>query len=218
MIQGKVIMVANLLDNDAYPWHADWYSARVRESLGKRYDDSFRLWYNDNADHITPGPRTVRLVQYDGIVQQALRDVSAWAERGVKPAKSTRYDVIDAQIKVPENTAARKGIQPIVDLTVDGAKRIDVNAGQTVTFEAKIQVPSGAGKIVGTEWDFTGTGNFTSSNFGKPRQTVKVSATFTYTKPGTYFPALRATSQREGDTGTSFAKVQNLGRVRVIVD
>jgi hypothetical protein len=215
MLQGKVIVVANLLDTDAYPWHADWYSARVRESLGERYDDNFRLWYNDNADHI--GPRTARLVQYNGILQQALRDVSAWAERGVAPARSTRYDVVDSQIRVPENAEARQGIQPVVELTVNGAALVDVAAGQSVTFVAKIQVPPGAGKVVGTEWDFVGTGNFTASPFGSPSETVEVSVPFTYTTPGTYFPALRVTSHREGDTSTPFAKVQNLGRVRVVV-
>ncbi|MFB5678867.1 PKD domain-containing protein [Paenibacillus terreus] len=214
-IQGKVIMVANLLDTDAFPWHADWYSARVRESLGKRYDDNFRLWYNDNTDHI--GARTARLAQYNGILQQALRDVSAWAEKGVPPARSTRYNVVDSQIKVPEIAAARRGIQPVVNLTVDGSDRIDIAAGQTVTFTAKIQVPPGAGKIVGVDWDFLGTGDFVASSYGSPSQTVKMSATFTYKTPGTYFPALRATSDREGDKATPFAKVQNLGRVRVVV-
>jgi len=32
-----------------------------------------------------------------------------------------------------------------------------------------------------------------------------------------YFPVLRATSQREGDFQTPYARVQNLGRVRVVV-
>jgi PKD domain len=215
MINGKVIVVANLLDVDAYPWHADWYAQRVKEALGDRFDDNFRVWYNDNADHI--GPRTARLVQYAGILQQALRDVSAWAERGVAPARSTRYDVVDSQIRVPANAAARRGIQPIVDLTVNDAARIDVAAGQPITFVAKIQIPPGAGKVVSTEWDFLGDGNFTASPFGSPKQTVEVSVTFTYTTPGTYFPALRATAQREGNTSTPFARVQNLGRVRVVV-
>ncbi|MDF2790199.1 MAG: hypothetical protein K0S80_3297 [Neobacillus sp.] len=215
MIQGKVIMVGNLLDTDAYPWQADWYSARVKESLGERFDDNFRVWYNDNADHI--GPRTNRLVQYDGILQQSLLDLSAWVERDVDPAPSTRYEVIDSQIKVPDNAAVRRGIQPVVDLTVNGNTRIDVNAGQTVTFMAKIQVPPGAGEVVGTDWDFLGTGNFETSSFGKPNETVMAKTTFTYNKPGTYFPALRVTSQREGDMNTPFAKVQNLGRTRVVV-
>ena len=38
-----------------------------------------------------------------------------------------------------------------------------------------------------------------------------------FAEPGTYFPALRATSQRQGDATTAFARVQNLGRVRVVV-
>lgn len=44
-----------------------------------------------------------------------------------------------------------------------------------------------------------------------------VKASHTFTKPGTYFPVLRATSQRKGDQQTAFARVQNLGRVRVVV-
>jgi hypothetical protein len=86
-------------------------------------EDSFRLWYNDNADHI--GPRTPRLVSC--------------------------------------------------------------------------------------------TGNFTAASFGPPKLTVHVQANFTYTTPGTYFAALRATSQRDGDPITPFARVQNLGRVRIVV-
>lgn len=214
-IQGKVILVANLLDNDAYPWHADWYSARVKESLGERYDDNFRLWFNDNADHINS--HNTRLVQYFGIVQQALRDVSAWAEKGFEPARSTRYDVVDSQIIVKENAAVRRGIQPVIDLSVNGVTRIDIAAGQKVTFLAKIQVPPGTGKIVGTEWDFNGTDKFTPSSLGNFNGTSLLSATFTYTEPGTYFPALRVTSQREGDGNMPFAKVQNLDRVRVVV-
>jgi hypothetical protein len=215
-IQGKIIVVANLLDVDAYPWHADWYSARVRESLGQqRYDDNFRLWYNDNADHI--GPRTARLVQYEGMLQQALRDLTAWVERGIAPARSTRYGLVDSQVRVPDDAAGRQGVQPVVELTVNGAAWIDVAAGQTLTFVAKVQVPPAAGKVVATEWDFDGTGNFTAWPFGGPRPMVEVSVPFTYTTPGLYFPALRATSQREGDPSTPFAKVQNLGRVRVVV-
>ncbi|WP_028609700.1 PKD domain-containing protein [Paenibacillus harenae] len=215
-IHAKVIMVVNLLDMDAYPWNADWYSSRVKESLGNRYDDNFRVWYNDNADHISPA-RTRRLVQYDGLLQQALRDVSAWVEKGVAPARSTKYEVADGQVTVPEKATQRQGIQPVVDLTVGGAARIDIAAGQTATFTAKIQVPPGSGKIVRTEWDFAGTGDFKAWEFGVPRPTVNISMKFKYTKPGTYYPAIRITSQREGDVNTPFAQVQNLGRVRVVV-
>lgn len=216
-IHAKVIMVVNLFDMDAYPWNADWYSARVKESLGNRYADNFRLWYNDNADHISPA-RTPRLVQYDGILQQALRDVSAWVEKGVAPPQSTSYKVVDGQVKVPGLAALRQGIQPVVDLTVGGAAKIDVKAGQTVTFIARIQVPKGSGKIVSTEWDFNGTGDFKAWKFGAPRQTVNISMKFKYTKPGSYYPAIRVTSQRQGDTKTPFALIQNLSRIRVDVN
>ena len=209
-------MVDNLLDTDAFPWHADWYAAQVLAALGRRgFQDNFRLWYNDNADHL--GPRTPRLVQYDGILQQALRDVSAWAEQGIAPPRSTRYDVVDSQVSVPASAAARRGIQPVVDLKVDGATRIDVTAGQPVTFRAHIHVPPRTGEIVATEWDLEGTGAFTPAAFGAPNRVVHLRTTYTYTTPGTYYAALRATAQRDGDTDTSFARVQNLGRVRVVV-
>ena len=214
-IHAKVILVDNLLDTDAFPWDGDWYSARVKQALGASYDDNFRLWYNDNTDHI--GNRTPRLINYDGILQQALRDVAAWAEHGVAPARSTRYDIADSQISVPANAAVRQGVQPVVDLTVDNDTRIDVAAGQTVRFKAKIQDPPETGEIVALDWDFAGNGNFTPFAFGASKPTVEVDATFTYTRPGTYFAALRATSQRDGDATTPFTKVQNLGRVHVVV-
>jgi hypothetical protein len=125
--------------------------------------------------------------------------------------------VDDSQVEVPGNATARRGIQPVVDLTVDGTDRIDVAVGRSVTFKARIEVPPAAGRIVTTEWDFAGTGTFTPKSFGPPRRTVEVSQTFTYSKPGTYFPVLRVAAQRQGDTATPFAQVANLGRVRVVV-
>ena len=41
--------------------------------------------------------------------------------------------------------------------------------------------------------------------------------THSYDTPGTYFPVVRGTTQREGDPGHGFARAQNLGRARVIV-
>ena len=49
------------------------------------------------------------------------------------------------------------------------------------------------------------------------KPSVSVKATHAYSQPGAYFPVLRVTSQREGDLKTPFARVQNLGRVRVVV-
>jgi hypothetical protein len=41
--------------------------------------------------------------------------------------------------------------------------------------------------------------------------------THTYPEPGTYFPVVRVTSQREGDRDTPYGLIQNLARVRVVV-
>lgn len=38
-----------------------------------------------------------------------------------------------------------------------------------------------------------------------------------YNGAGTWFPTLRVASQREGDAKTPFARIYNLGRVRVVV-
>ncbi|MGX9901360.1 hypothetical protein ACW0JT_18475 [Arthrobacter sp. SA17] len=225
-ITGKVIIVSNLLDPDAYPWQADWYAQRVKAALGDRVDDNFRVWLNDNADHldgtvIASGPvaqyRSTRLIDYSGMLMQAVRDVSAWVETGAAPAKSTKYDLHDSQFTVPGNAAVRRGIQPTVDLTSDDQTRIDVAVGQPVTLHGKIQVPLGAGKVTATEWDVMGAGNYVATPFGSPGQTVVAEKAVTYTEPGTYYPALRATSQRSGNSSTPFGHVQNLGRIRVVV-
>lgn len=215
-IRGKVIMVANLLDCDAYPWHADWYRSRVREELGEGYEDSFQLWFNDYADHVEP--HNAFLIDYRGILEQALRDVSAWAETGVAPVQSTRYEVLDGQIRVPRDAATRCGVQPVVDLTINGETVIDVAVGEPVHFKAMVQVPQGAGKIVCVEWDFLGAGEFAEKTpLKQPEEAVEITNTHIYTEPSTYMAALRATSHREGDVNANFARIHNLGRVRVVV-
>lgn len=98
---------------------------------------------------------------------------------------------------------------------------VEVTVGEVVQFSAEIEVPPGSGTVVHAEWDFEGDGDFpvvqafddTDSTF----MMVRLTATYAFAEPGTYFPALRATSQRDGDSKTPFARVQNLGRVRVVV-
>ncbi|MER6559550.1 Tat pathway signal sequence domain protein, partial [Streptomyces sp. NPDC001027] len=221
MLHGKTIAVANLLDSDAFPWHADWYDQQVRAQLGDAYDDTFRLWYNDYADHqedavITPA-REAHFIDFTLIVQQALRDVSAWTERGVKPPRSTCYTVSDGQVRVPARASVRHGVQPVVHLSVGHGDRVKVRTGERVVFRASVQVPPGAGQLVSVEWDALGTGAYSPVPFGAGRQEVDLHRTHAYTAPGTYFAVLRATVQREGDAKTPFARVQNLARVRVVV-
>jgi hypothetical protein len=214
-----MIALESLMDIDALPWQADWYRTKVKEALGKHLDDTFRLYFIDHAQHTPPVGQAAqaRTVSYQGALEQALRDVSAWVEKGVSPPASTSYKVVDAQVEVPPKAESRKGIQPIVELKVNGGVRAEVAVGQPVTFSATAEVPPNTGKMVAAEWDFEGTGGYVPAELGDIRATVSVKATHAYSQPGTYFPALRATSQGEGDPKTQFGRIQNLGRARVVV-
>jgi hypothetical protein len=95
-----------------------------------------------------------------------------------------------------------------------------VKVGQAVDFSGAIEVPPGTGKVAVADWDFEGTGDYPVK--GEIKNTdaagahATVSITYAFTKPGTYFPVLRAGSQRDPD-GTPHAQVMNLDRVRVVV-
>jgi hypothetical protein len=228
----KMIVMENLMDEAAYPWQGDWYRNRVREHLGAKIDDSYRLWYVDHAMHVSPGSYLAvgeggninagyssvdtHIISYSGILQQALRDVVAWAEKGVAPPPTTAYKIEDGQVIVPPTASERKGIQPVVTLTANGGARADIQVGQSVKFEAVAEAPTGTGLIVLAQWDFDGSGAFPEHTAITPKSRIAVSTTHTFTKPGTYFPAVRVASHRKGDAKTTYALARNLARVRVV--
>ncbi|WP_236549302.1 PKD domain-containing protein [Novosphingobium sp. TCA1] len=218
--EGKMILLSSLWDREAMPWQADWYFQRVRSHLGDRTDANLRLWYTDHALHgdepVNEDPN--RIVSYQGALQQALRDLSAWVEKGVTPPASTSYRIEDGQVIVPPGAAERRGIQPVVDLKVTGGDKAEVKAGQSVKFAGTITAPPGAGKLIAAEWDFSGKGAFdVSSRVPKGAQKLSVTIDHAFPAPGTYFVALRGALQREGDSRTPYARIENLGRVRVVV-
>ena len=221
--KGKMIVLESLWDTEAYPWQADWYRSKVKAGLGDSTDNNFRLWFTDHANHadfVRPGDPT-HIVSYLGVLQQALRDLSLWVEKGVAPPASTEYKIVDGQVEVPATAQARKGIQPVVHLTVNGGERMAVPVGKPVTFTAQVEVPPGTGKVVAAEWDFEGAGTFpVAGQFKSATATTSIitlKTTYTFAKPGMYFPTLRAVTQRQGDAKTPYARIQNLGRVRVVV-
>jgi hypothetical protein len=219
--QGKMIVVQSLLDGDALPWMAAWYQAKVRDVLGASIDDNYRLWYTDNAQHVAPTTalQMTHVISYQGILEQALRDLSAWVEKGVAPPVSTNFTVKEGQVHVPHSAVTRKGIQPVVDLKVHGGVRTEVAVGKPVTFTATIETPPGTGSVVAADWDLEGTGEYaTAEQLSNDKSAnITVTASHAYTRPGVYFAAIRATSQRQGDAETPYARAQNLGRVRVVV-
>jgi len=217
----KMIVVNTLMDEMALPWNADWYRNKVKEAKGPKYDDSFRLWFFDHSLHggVSKGPQATRVTNYTGVLQQALRDVAAWAEKGTPPPVGTVYKMNDGQVEVPAKAHERKGVQPVVTLTANGGARADVAVGTPVEFTGVVEVPPGSGKVVDAEWDFEGSGEFPikgqiSADESGERATVKT--TYRFSKAGTYFAVLRAASQRKPD-GSPYARALNIARARVVV-
>lgn len=218
-LTAKTIVLAALMDIDAFAWQADWYRHQAREALGADFEDNFGILFIDNAHHENPLTplQSAHVVSFGGALQQALRDLAAWVEKGVRPSES-QYRVEDAQVLLPGSAAERKGIQPVVNLSVNGAERADVKAGEQVNFTASIEVPPGTGKVVCAEWDFEGAGEFSvKADFGPPGEKVGLSVLHAFDGPGTRFPALRVASQREGDANTPYGRVENIALVRVVV-
>ncbi len=217
-VHGKVLVLAALMDIDSFPWQADWYRSRAKEALGDAFDENVAIWFIDRAHHENPlsALQRANVVSFGGALQQALRDMALWVENGIKPAE-TAYRVEDAQVLVPRSAGERGGVQPIVHLAANGGERADISAGGSITFTATIEVPPGMGKVVSAEWDFEGAGDFPVSAAFEPAETVRLTAAHSYKAPGTRFPVLRVAAQREGDPDTPYARVLNLGQVRVVV-
>jgi hypothetical protein len=218
--KGKMILMCSLWDREAFAWQGDFYRDKVKVNLGDKADENFRIWYTDKALHgdLSKQEYPTRTVSYLGVLQQALLDLSAWVEKGIIPPASTNYKVEDGQVIVPTSATERKGIQPTIDLKVNGKQRAEVAVNKAVTFTASIEVPANTGSIVSAEWDFEGAGTFPiKAEIQKTGKQVTIKTIHSFSKSGTYFPTLRVASQREGDSKIAFTRIQNLERVRVVV-
>lgn len=171
-------------------------------------------------DNDTKPTESTRIVSYTPVIQQALRDLTQWVENGIVPPPSTNYSVSDGQVILPSTAKERLGFQPVVDLVIKGKLRADVKVGEAVSFSGQISVPSGMGKIVGAEFDFEGSGTFpikATLELSKGGESATVASSYNFQKPGTYFVALKAYSQRSANIESSYGRSANLGRVRVVV-
>jgi hypothetical protein len=217
--EGKMIVVESLLDREALPWQADWYRAKVEEHLGSAVDDHFRLWFTDNALHGDNEAQEspTHTVSYLGVLHQALRDIAGWVERGIPPPPSTSYEVADGQVVLLPHAKRRHGIQPVVTLAANGDESADVSPGHDVIFTATAEVPDGTGAIVKVEWDLDGSGHFAVSETVGSAEKIVVEHRFAFERPGTYFPTVRVTANRDRDTNSRYGRVYNLARSRVVV-
>jgi hypothetical protein len=231
-MSNKMIYVQPTLDNMVWPTSISSYHKRVKENLGEKIDENFRLWFVENACHGAPdviGPMLLgggdpdawlsRLVSYDGVTSQVLRDLVGWVERGEEPHAYGGYELTrDNQLVLPATAAERKGVQPLVRLTANGGARAEVKVGQPVTFVGWAEQPANAGGVVAADWDFEGTGAYQPADArldGAPG-VVELKAMHAFERPGTYFTSFRVGAHCEGANGRGL-KAQNLARARVVV-
>lgn len=222
-INGKVIICASLMDEQAYPWQADWYRRKINSVSEKKADADCRIWYFDHTLHGDETKTTNELYEtsYVGGLKQALLDLAQWVETGEEPIRSSVYQVNAGQVVAPETARERGGIQPVVCALANGEKCAHVKAGEPVVFIAEAEVPDKAGILTHVEWSFEGDedfpykSEFTLSDGGCHG---KVECSHTYAKTGTYFAVVRVMSQRDGDKEDLYTQVRNIDRVRIVVE
>ena len=222
-MKGKMILCSSLWDRESFAWQGDWYRNRVKKHLGDESAESnFRLWYTDRALHGDADDPT-QSVSYQTTIYQALLDISAWVEKGIKPSETTDYRVVDGQVVLGKDAKSRGGVQPVASATINGKQRTDVKAGEEVTVHVVVETPVGTGRLVKADWCLDDTKQFTqpvdmaqvtfSADGGKAEFDTKMS----FSKAGTHFPTLRVYSQRDGNAKDKFTYIPNLARVRVVV-
>jgi hypothetical protein len=230
-IERKVIHVSCTHDTIVPVPSVGQYHRMVREHLGARTDDYYRLWWIENAPHALPemllpwtlpekdpGVWRSRMVGYDGAVRDALVSLVRWVEDGVAPAPTTTYRYTsDSGLVLAASAAERGGVQPVVRAEANGGLRAEVRAGEPVAFTGFAEQPPGAGTIVSARWDFEGVGDFSHAHDIKgDAASARVEAAHTYDKPGVYFASFRVGAHRDGAKGKGLP-IENGARVRVIV-
>lgn len=219
----KIIIVAALMDEQAYPWQADWYRRKLQSVRGGDDRDYLRLWYFDNClhDDITASANELYATSYIAGLKQALIDLAAWVEQKVAPAESTHYEVNGGSIKIPDTADERHGIQPVVKFYANDSKCAHVKTGDSVEFKAIASVPNHTGKLTAIEYSFENDehfsekGNFKLSDDGCYGEAI---AFHTFYKPGTYFAVARIKAERTGDKGQLYTQIRNIDRVRIVVE
>lgn len=223
---GKMILLGSLMDREAFPWQQAWYHDRVKENLGEKTDDHFRIWYTENAVHGDAAnlDDPTREVSYLGVLQQALRDLSSWVEKGIAPPPNTTYNIVDGQVVTPELASNRKGIQATILASANGSKHTTAKTQDVIQISAEVEIPINTGDLVYAAWDFYGLGEFkneidlSTAKISEDGSMVEFSTSHSFDISGTYFPTIRIATQREGEKQSPFAKIYNLSRVKVVIE
>jgi hypothetical protein len=221
----KCIVVQNLHDGQCWPCGAENLRRLLVGRRGSARD--VRVWLTEHAMHLPssvlpagpPPVASTRLIDYGGIVEQAISDVIDWVEHAKEPPADTSFTTTsEGGIELPGDTE-RGGVQPVVRLTANGGARASVRARERVEFEASVALPPGAGGLVKIEWDLDGAGHWPAAEGGLDGTltTLTVTRSASYAEPGTYFPSVRVTAHRDGDVDATIGRLVNLARARVVV-
>jgi hypothetical protein len=212
-IKTKVMLFQNLSDFMAFPSWVAGYANTIEQKLGKaKADRMLRVYYQERGGHTNGGI-------VGGVFNQALIDMMAWAEKGIAPKPSSRwsFELPMTQVILPADAASRKGLQPVVQVTVNGSDHARVGVNQPVTLAARLEMPPATGKIVQYDWTYGAA--TVPTVLSEPMQRVDVVRTVSFTAPGDYIIRLTANGQRNGQVEPADQTLaQDFKEVRVVVD
>jgi hypothetical protein len=223
---GKMLWIQHTHDSSLWPTQGVGMRNNIEREVGyPRSRQCFRLRWLENAEHVPPfmaaappaRANNTWLVDYIAHVEQSLTDLTAWVEDGVEPAE-TDFDLVDGHIVLPSSAKERGGIQPVVHVTADGAKRSEVSTGSPVDLQVRAEVPPGAGTIISVKWDVDGSGTYpVTQDVDGLATEVTLALQWSYDRPGTYFPTALVESHRDGDVSATSRRIANLDSARVVV-
>ncbi|MFV0556553.1 MAG: hypothetical protein ACK5LM_05580 [Lactovum sp.] len=219
-IQGKVIVVASVHDESAYPWQPDWYRNAVNSVIDKE-EEMFRLWYVENSLHDDREETVDELhfTSYTGVLRQAILDMADWIQKDIAPRKSSNYEVNVGEIILEKDISNRNALQHVVKLTANGENVIRTKVGELIHFEAVTEFPLESGKVTFVEWSFESEQDFPiQSNFKEKSGKVISNYDYAYKEKGTYFAVVRVKAERHGNKEDIFTQMKSIDRVRVIVE
>ena len=165
-----------------------------------------------------PATRAATLVDWYGMVEQALRDVAAWAEDGVPAPASTRYAIEDAQIEVSPFALVRRR-HPADRRHRVARRRRDQGEGRAsrCCLAAAAHTPPGGGKIIAAEWDFEGDGEYVAGKV-TPQKIAAIGTTHTLHRAGHVLrEPVESPPSATANVDAEYALLQNIDRVRVVV-
>jgi hypothetical protein len=196
-----------------------------RERGAEGAKEHFCLRWTENAEHgpvqmILSGPgrnANTWLINYQPAIEQSLLDLAAWVEQGIHPG-DTNFEYADGKVTLPATAVERGGIQPVVDVDANGSSRAEVQVGEEVLLRVRAEVPPGAGTIIGVKWDFDGSGSYPfAHDLDGTAESVELTATHAWDRPGTYFATALVESHRDGEVKAESCRIPNLASARIVV-